>query len=461
MQPIPIQQIAEIVEGRFQDASADVSGSVCGVTIDSRTASAGQLFVAIAGETFDGHDYLAAAFEKGAVCAIAARPVEAPGPVIVVTDTIAALGRLAAWYRRQLRARVIAITGSAGKTSTRQMLCRVLGEFYRCRQSPKSFNNDIGVPLTLLSAEADDELLLVELGSNAPGEIGALSRMTAPDLAVVTFVGPAHLAGFGTVEKILHEKASIAGGLVPGGTLYINGDQPDLVTHVKRTYAIAPVTFGTTDTCDIIGSDFALNGGSGALTLEGRRIEVPLSGRAALMNVLTVWSVCRDLKVPLSDFAAVIGRLEPVSMRLEVQRCGSLTILNDCYNANPASMANALECLRTFQRDGSARRVFVAGTMGELGDASADLHFELGQRAASEQVDVLLAAGDFAADVLLGAIQSERTLLVQAFENTGQLCDNLHKYIRPDDIVLVKGSRRAGLERAVERLKELFGPPEL
>ena len=459
MIPIKIQQLATIVEGRFQDDSADVTGDVSGVTIDSRSVAAGQLFIAIRGENFDGHDYIASAIQKGACCAISEREIALDSTVeavIVVDDTIAALGKLAAWYRRQLSANVIAITGSAGKTTTRQMLYEVLSRFYTCRQAPKSFNNNIGVPLTILSAEADDEILLLELGSNYPGEIEELTRLANPDVAVVTFVGRAHLAGFGTLENVLKEKASIVLGLKKGGTLYINGDQPALVEYVKNTFDVSFVTFGTTDGCDVIGSDLQTNGPAGALTIEGRRVEVPLPGRAALMNTLTVWSVCRDNKVLLSDFMGVIGLLRPVSMRMELQKAGPVTILNDCYNANPASMANALECLGSFRRDGK-RLIFIAGTMGELGDQSVDLHRDLGRQAADCGVDAVLATGAFAADIVCGVVGSERTVLAQAFENTDQLCDNLHKYIQPDDIVLVKGSRLAGLEKAVRRLNELFG----
>ncbi len=461
MIPIEIQHIATIVEGRFQDGSVEATGSVSGVTIDSRAVQAGQLFIAIDGENFDGHDYIASAMEKGACCAIADREIaldKTAGAVILVDDTIVALGKLAAWYRRQLSAKVIAITGSAGKTTTRQILHEVLNRFYTCRQAPKSFNNNIGVPLTILSAEAADEILLLELGSNSPGEIEELARLANPDVAVVTFIGPAHLAGFGTLENVLKEKASIALGLKSGGTLYINGDQPELVEYVKNNFHVNTITFGTGENCDVIASDFQANGPAGALTIEGRRVEVPLPGRAALMNILTVWSVCRDCNVPLSDVVGIIGLLRPVSMRMELEKAGAVTILNDCYNANPASMANALDCLKSFQQDGK-RLIFIAGTMGELGSQSADLHHELGGQAADCQVDVVLAAGEFSADVVFGVIGSKRAIVAQAFENTEQLCDNLHKYIQPDDIVLVKGSRLAGLEKAVRRLNELFGDP--
>lgn len=461
MIPIEIQQIPAIVGGRFLDSSVEVTGQINGVTIDSRSAGQGQLFIAIGGENFDGHDYLVSAMEQGACCAIAEREVTLPEgvtkPVIIVDDTIAAMGRLGAWYREQLSAKVIAITGSAGKTSTRQMMHEVLSQSYQCRQAPKSFNNHIGVPLTILSAEAEDEILLLELGTNAPGEIAELTEMAKPDIAVVTFVGPAHLEGFGTLENVLKEKASIALGLKAGGTLYMNGDQQELVDYVKDAYNLAFTTFGTGKDCDVVGADLRTNGPAGSLTIDGVRVDVPLPGRAALLNALTVWSVCRDLRVSLSDFVGIIGRLKPVSMRMEVENAGSVTILNDCYNANPASMANALECLKSFPRSGKGRLVLIAGTMGELGDSAAQLHFELGQKAAGEEVDTVLACGEFAADVLFGVIQSRRTVLAQAFENTDQLCDNLHKYTQPDDIVLVKGSRLAGLEKAVRRLHELFG----
>ena len=457
MIPILIEQIVKIIDGRV--IAGETAGSVAGVSIDSRTVGAGDLFVAIRGENFDGHDFAAAAVQKGAVAVVAEHPVQLPDDkavVIVVDDTIAALGKLAAWYRLQLKAKVIAITGSAGKTTTRQILHQVLSRFYRCRQSQKSFNNNIGVPLTILSAEPTDEILLLELGSNHPGEIAELTEMSKPDAAVVTFIGPAHLEGFGTLENVLKEKVSIAKGLRRSGTLYVNGDQPALVDMARQTFDGKVVAVGTTENCDVIGTNFQVQASQGSLEIEGQRIDVPLAGKASLVNVLTVWSICKDLKVPLSDFTRVIGQLKPVSMRLEILEVGSLMILNDCYNANPASMVNALECLKTFCKDEKRRLVFLAGTMKELGEQSAVLHVELGRKAADEGVELMLCAGAFAQDMATGARQGNPAMRVEVFENTERLCNNLHKSIRRDDIVLVKGSRAAGLEKAVQRLKELF-----
>lgn len=457
MIPVKIEQLAHIIDGRLFSGSGN--GLVCGVSIDSRTIETGEVFFAIRGRRFDGHDFARSAAQKGAVCLILEHPVELldnPSAVVVVDDTVAALGKLAGWYRLQLNARVIAITGSAGKTTTRQMLHEVLSTSYRCRQAPKSFNNLIGVSLTILSGRRDDDILLLELGSNRSGEIAVLSELAKPDAAVVTFIGPAHLEGFGTLANVLREKVSIVNGLRQGGTLYVNGDQPELLAGARKRYDGRIITFGTTENCDIIGTDLQTAGHVGRLVIGGQSVVVPLAGRASLMNALTVWSVCRDLKIPLSDFIDVIGRLKPFCMRLEVIRTGALTILNDCYNANPASMANALECLKSFKAEGK-RRVFIAGTMNELGEQSTALHTELGRSAAKAGVKLLLCVGRFAENTAAGALRQNAAIQVQTFENTERLCNNLHKTIRPDDIVLVKASRAAGLEKAVQRLCELFG----
>lgn len=453
-------QLAQAVKGRFQERLLDSEAMVCGVSIDSRTIEKGQLFIAIAGDVYDGHNFVVSAAERGAVCIVAEHTIELPAnthtSVLIVDDTVTALGRLAAWYRRRLGAKVIAITGSAGKTTTRQMLHHVLSRFYRCRQAQKSFNNHIGVPLTILSAEVDDEILILELGSNHPGEIAYLTQLACPDRAVITFIGPAHLEGFLTLDNILKEKASIAEGLTAGGTVYANGDQPQLAEYLKSSYDKRLVTFGTDFGCDVRGTDLCAAGQAGSLVIDGTQVKVPLPGRANLLNALCVWSVCRDLDLSLSDFDSALASMPPVSMRLQIQNIGPLTVINDCYNANPASMANALECLHSLAHYKSARAVFVAGCMGELGELSEELHIQLGQTAASEGVQTLMACGSFAPQILQGARKIHPAIHAETFETTAQLCDNLHKWLRPDDIVLVKGSRSAGLEKAILKLHELF-----
>ena len=406
--------------------------------------------------------YAASAIEKGAACIVVQREVDTPPqtktPLIQVDNCVAALAQFAVWYRQQLSAKVVAITGSVGKTTTRQILHQILNRFFKCRQAQGSFNNHIGLPLTILSAEMDDEILLLELGSNHPGEIESLAAVANPDIALITLVAPSHLAGFGTLENIIKEKASIAQGLRTGGALYINGDQHDLLSHIRANYDVPLTTFGLGKGCDIIGADLQTEGVRGSFVIDGQTVRVPLAGRANLLNVLAAWAVCRELNISLPDFTEAAQQLKSPDLRLQIENIGPLAVLNDCYNANPASMANGLSCLASMAADTEKRKVFIAGSMAELGSESEFLHTQLGQKAASEGVQVLLAAGPFAEQILRGAGNSgQDACLMCAFKKTEQLCDNLHKWIQPDDIILVKGSRSANLERVIERLKKLFG----
>jgi len=456
MVPVNVNQLATIIKGNV--LSGKDTSIISGVGIDSRTIQRGDVFFAIQGDRFDGHHYVTKAIDNGANCVVVERQIDIPdaAAVIRVDDTIKALGMFAKWYRQQIPAKVIAITGSVGKTTTRNILHQILSRFYKCRQAPKSFNNHIGLPLTVLSAQPQDEILLLELGSNHPGEIQYLTEIARPDIAVVTCITHAHLEGFGTVDAILREKASIALGLSSDGILIINGDQPELVDYVRVAYDLDTVTVGTGRDCDVVGTDMRTRGANGSVDIDGQVINVPLAGKASLRNVLFAWAVCREF-ILLADFIKAAESLQPSESRLVPVTMGSLLVLDDCYNANPASMANALYCLRSIADESGRRSVFIAGSMAELGPESERLHEKLGRNAAVCQVKVILSAGPFSENILQGAGNvATYPLEVQAFENTEQLCDNLHKWIDPDDIILVKGSRSAHLEKAVERLKELF-----
>lgn len=460
MKSVSANQLAKIIHGR--PVTGDGAAHISGVSIDSRSIESGQAFIAIVGENFDGHDYVASAIEKGASCIVVEREVDMPPqtqtPLIQVDDCITALAQFASWYRQHLSAKVIAITGSVGKTTTRHILYQILSGFFKCRQAPNSFNNHIGVPLTILSAEPEDEILLLELGSNKPGEIESLAAIAAPDVAVITTIAPSHLAGFGTLDNIIKEKASIACGLKQGGTLYVNGDQSDLLDYIKQHFNTQAITFGQYDGCHVRATHLESAGDEGSLVIDGQTIQVPLAGRANLLNVLCAWAVCRNFNISVVAFAEAAQYLKSAESRLEVETIGQLTILNDCYNASPVSMVNGLSCLSSMASDTERRKVFIAGTMAELGDQSDYFHRQLGKEAAVEGIGLLLAAGPFSEQIIQGA-QNPAMLSFecQAFENTDQLCDNLHEWIQPDDIILVKGSRSEKLEKAVQRLRELFG----
>lgn len=434
---------------------------ITGVSIDSRTIKPGDCFFAIKGEKFDGHDYVPAAFAKGAVCAVVSRVADggdiAGKCLLRVDDTVKALGDFAAEYRRQAGFKVVAITGSAGKTTTRQITAHALSLRFRVHQSPNSFNNNIGVPLTLLGAEPRDEIVVSELGSNHPGEIAVLTRIAQPDIAVVTNVHPAHLEGFGNLEAIVREKTSISEGLSPDGVLIINGDIKRLV-DASQAKGVELLTFGKSDRLDYRAMDINSDGLSSRFTIDGTEIALPLPGAGNVENALAAWAICSRLGLKIEEFAEAVRTLPPVSMRAEVLQVGTLTVLNDCYNANPASMENALGILQNLQANTGRRSVFICGDMAELGQEDVHLHCRLGASIAEANVRLLIAVGEYAAYVEdIAQTSAGPGIEVHCFGHVTTACNNLHKFIKEYDIVLVKGSRCARLETAVEKLKELFG----
>jgi len=436
------------------------TGVFNGVSIDSRTTKPGNCFFAIPGENFDGHDYVSQAFSKGAVCAVVSKDIDKEKPdgkyLLKVEDTIKALGDLAREYRREAGFKVIAITGSAGKTSTKEITYQLLSKRFRVYKSPKSFNNKIGVPLTLLGADTDDQIVIAELGSNHPGEISYLTHIAEPDIAIVTNIHPSHLEGFGDLQTIIQEKLSISEGLKSGSTLIINADFKQLVDacHAQGTEFI---TFGKSDGCDYQARNLRADGLTSRFTIEDKEIYLPLAGPGNIENALAAWAICNQLGLTIEEFAQAAKILSPVSMRMELLQIGTLTVLNDCYNANPASMKNALDILSGIKSTGKRRLVFICGDMAELGRYTEQLHTELGIHIAQAKVELLLACGKFAKITANSAkSNAEHDLKIKCFEDTISTCNNLHEIIKDYDIILVKGSRSARLEMVVEKLKELF-----
>ncbi len=461
---LSIGALAQMMQGRVEPKTSQESRSanLCftGVSIDSRTTKAGDCFFAIPGENFDGHDYLCDAFAKGAVCAVVGKKFDSKELddkcLLRVEDTVKALGDLAREYRRQAGFKVVAITGSAGKTTTRQICYHALSRRFNVHQSPKSFNNNIGLPLTLLGADAQTEIVIAELGSNHPGEISYLTRIAAPDIAVVTNVHPAHLEGFGDLQAIAREKSSISEGLTPDGVLIVNAYFEDLVDACRARDA-GFVTFGKSEGADYRVSDIRLEGPISRFTIDGTEIYLALAGPGNVENALAAWAVCSQLSLTIEDFAQAVQTLSPVSMRTELLQIGTLTVLSDCYNANPASMKNALDILVNLDPTGRRRLVFICGGMAELGEQAEQLHAELGNFVARTRIGLLLAVGKLAGITARSAeLDAEHGLQTKCFADTLSACNNLPEFIKDNDIVLVKGSRTAGLETAVEKLNELF-----
>lgn len=457
MRTLPINEVARIVGSE----PAGVETSVTGVSTDTRTIQKRDCFFAIAGENFDGHNYVHQALAKGAACAVVERAVEGAGPVLRVQSTIQALGDLARAYRRMSGFKVVALTGSVGKTTTRQIVHHVLGRHFRVHQAQKSFNNNIGLPLTLLGAEPQTQIVVAELGANHPGEIAPLTRIAQPDVALVTNAHPAHLAGFGDLATIVREKLSIAEGLAKDGTLIINGDIEPLVAACRergRSFR----TFGKSRGVDYRAENIACEALHSTFTIGGTQIRVPLPGPGNVENALAAWAVCAQFGLTLDAFAQALANLPAVAMRAEAMKIGTLTVLNDCYNANPASMKNALAMLHNLRPDGDATRgrrlVFICGEMAELGPQTEALHAELGTTVAEAGVDLLVTVGAPPRTTARVARQTARhNLQTRSFDDTLSTCNHLQEFIQQDDIILVKGSRTARLEQVVNELIKDYG----
>ncbi len=478
MKKFLISDLAGIIKAHEPRGTGDERRFFTGVSIDSRTTKAGDCFFAICGENYDGHDYVSDAFAKGAVCAVVSKDISlcvmrdayregkntqyairnTQYEILKVGDTVKALGDFAREYRRLCGFKVIAITGSVGKTTVRYIIYHVLSQHYRIYQSPKNFNNNIGLPLTLLGADQQHQIVITELGSNHPGEIAYLTHIAQPNIAVVTNVYPAHLEGFGDLQTIIKEKLSIAEGLQKDGVLIINADLIKWLNDYQLPITNHQViTFGKSDDSDFRAQDVASDGLSSHLTIDGTELYLPLAGAGNIENALAAWAVCKQLGLTIDDFARGLKTLPAIAMRAELLQVGTLTILNDCYNANPASMKNALDILAGLGSKDERRLVFICGDMAELGNQSEHLHAELGTAIAEAKVQLLIAVGKFAKIAAEAAKENASyNLQVEYFEDTLSACNNLQKFIKDNDIILVKGSRIAKLEMATEKLKKLF-----
>jgi UDP-N-acetylmuramoyl-tripeptide--D-alanyl-D-alanine ligase len=483
MKELSITDLAKIIDARIIGLP-DTQQTCSAVNIDSRTVKTGDCFFAIPGDNHDGHNFLADAFAKGASCAVVSKAASINNQqsaisnkvILKVDDTIKALGLIAAWFRKNCNFKVVAITGSVGKTTTRQILYHVLSRRFKTHQPVKNFNNHIGLPLTLLAAPADCQIVVVELGSNHPGEIEYLTKIASPDIALITTVAPAHLEGFGDLETLTNEKLSISKGLDSKGALILNGDCPDLIALAKTQHKKF-LTFGSNPDCDYHFENFSSDGLSSKFEISNTEIYLPLPGLGNAYNALAAWAAASRFKITPADFADALKTISAVSMRTEILQIGSstagetspkggLTVINDCYNANPASMKNALDILTTLAKNSNLRgachgeaqrrQVFICGDMAELGNQTEKLHIELGKQIAESNVSLLLTVGHLALLAADEVKKSSASLKTHSFLRVEQLCDNLPKLISDSDIILVKGSRVNKLELAVEKLKTLF-----
>jgi UDP-N-acetylmuramoyl-tripeptide--D-alanyl-D-alanine ligase len=446
--------LAEVAELTGGDLSGPADVRVTGkVTLDSRSVSAGDLFVAVAGERVDGHDYLGAAATAGAVAALATRPDDAL-PTVVVDDAVAALGRLAAGVHARLTDAglwTVGITGSSGKTSTKDLLGQVLAAAGPTVSPPGSYNNDIGLPLTVLDADEATRFLVLEMGSRGPGHIARLCRVARPQAGVVLNVGSAHLGEFGSPEGIAQAKGELVEALPAEGTAVLNADDPRVLGMAPRT-AARVLTTGRGPTADVRAMDVTLDEAARPrFTLVAAGEEHPVAlrvvGEHQVANALSAAGAALAAGMVPAEVAAALSAASSRSRwRMEVdRRADGVTVVNDAYNANPESMRAALAALTGLA---ATRRVAVLGGMAELGGDAPAEHERLGRDAAAAGVDLIVAVGPDAVGISEGAAAAGR----RAGEESVHVPDRaaarelLSEVLRPGDVVLVKASRSYGLE---------------
>jgi UDP-N-acetylmuramoyl-tripeptide--D-alanyl-D-alanine ligase len=459
--PLPLSEIARVTNGSLDSVAVPEPGSepvVTGpVTVDSRTVSSGGLFVAVPGERVDGHDFAPAAVAAGAAAVLVARPVGVPA--VVVPDPVMALGKLArAVLDRLSQLRVVAVTGSSGKTGTKDLLSQVLIPLGPVVAPPGSYNNEIGLPLTALRADTSTRTMVAEMGARGVGHISYLCEIAPPDVAVVLNVGVAHIGEFGTREAIARAKGELVAALPASGVAVLNADDPLSRRMTQRT-AARVVLFGTSTDADVRADDVQLDDlGRASFRLvrsDGiAKVALRVHGAHQVSNALAVAAVAQSLGLGIEDTATGLSEAQALSRwRMEfTDRPDGVTVINDAYNANPDSVRAALTTLAAIG-DGKRRTWAVIGEMRELGDRSFDEHAEVGRLAVRLGVDRVVAVGEGARAVNLGASHESNSRTQSTHvPDTATAVDALSRELQPGDVVLVKASRASGLEVVAEQL---------
>lgn len=449
MEKLSIQKIAEFAGARIE--RGDPMVAIDRVSTDSRTTKPGDLFVALRGDNFDGHDFLEKAIAAGAAAAIVEDWCEENTPsdfaLLSVRDTLAAYQSLAANYRKSLSLEVIGITGSNGKTSTKDFTASILGRSHRVTKTEGNFNNHVGLPRTILEAARGDEFGVWELGMNHPGEIAALAKIASPDAAIITNIGVAHIEFMGSRDAIAQEKGALAEAVHSNGFVILNADDPFSVSIAKRTKArviFAGINSGTVRAVDINqtpnGSEFTIIEGA-----HRTRAQLPVPGLHMVQNAMLGVAAGRAFGISLEECAAGLASAPLTKARLQIRDVHGVQFIDDSYNANPDSMKAALRTL--VELPGEGKRIAVLGEMFELGPESERGHREVGETAATLGIDHLIAIGS----EILAESARKAGLEKSAFaHDQTQAANLLSGIVATGDFVLIKGSRSARTERVLE-----------
>jgi UDP-N-acetylmuramoyl-tripeptide--D-alanyl-D-alanine ligase len=466
-------ELAEIVGGKLETFGSGAQDLAGVISINSKDIGSNMLFVAIRGERFDGHQFMAEAYNNGAVCMFADKIDDTfrnsgfDCSVILVDDTIKALGKLAHYYKKLSKVKTVAVTGSVGKTTTKEFIYAVAGEKFRTRKTEGNYNNEIGLPLTLFSIEPDDEVAVVEMGMSGLGEIEYMSKIAEPDIAVVTNIGTSHMEKLGSRENICRAKMEIAAGLSKDGVLLLNADEP-LLFSKRETPMESDLKFmsvynragdfralnirhtGTGIVYDLIYANKAVT-----------NIEIPALGQHNVYNSLTAYSVGVLLGMSDEQIRRGLKQFKGAEMRQRIYDLNGITIIDDSYNASPESMRAGIEVLVSMAAQKNTRAAALLGDMKELGEYSRLMHDQLGQFAAQKKVELLFLYG-LMADVMAEAaikkgVRAENVYVNLNSKDPQTTADMINSALKPGDILLVKASRSVGAEKVIECMKKKKG----
>ena len=449
MKEFSVYDATRACDGIYNGGEAVKGQMVKGVVIDNRKVEDGFLFVPIKGERFDGHDFIGAAYEAGAVCCLSEKKLETQKPYILVKDSLQAYQDIAEFYKGLFGVKMIGITGSVGKTTTKEMVASVLEQQFCVLKTEGNLNNQTGVPQNLLRLLPEHEVAVIEMGTNHFGEIRSLSKMARPDFCFLTNIGQAHIEHLGSREGILKAKSEMLEYMREDGRVFVNGDDEYLWT-LKETRSDV-TTFGIGTQNDIYTTDIremGLEGSDFTAHFDGKEmaIHVPSPGRHMIYNALAAIAAGLALYMEPEKIARGIAGYTPISGRMCIEKANGLTVLNDAYNANPGSMKAAIDVLSYAK----GRKVCVLGDMFELGDKAEEYHRQVGSYAAKKGIDEILCVGELAKGIYDGA--SERCGNASYFKTQNELLEKIEGHIHSGDTVLVKASRGMKLEKTVEYL---------
>ena len=462
MKDLTIDSVAKACKGMIYGTNKKTD-EITGVVIDSRKIEKGNLFIATKGERVDGHTFLPIAFEKGCAAVICEKlPDPINGPCILVKDSFQALKDVAEYYRTRLSITVIGITGSVGKTSTKEFIAGVLSQKYKVLKTQGNFNNEVGLPLTVLQIRDEHEVAVLEMGISHFGEMHRLSKIAKPDICVITNIGQCHLEFLGDRSGILRAKSEIFDFMSSNGAICLNGDD-DKLRSIHSVAGRVPIRFGRDTDCDIYATDVQNHGllGSTAIfhiksddkMVESVEVNVPLPGEHMVNNALAATAVGKLLHLSIKQIVKGIETVSSVGGRSNIIRTKQYVLIDDCYNANPVSMKSAIDLLNTAQ----GRKVAILGDMFELGENEDSLHKQVGEYAVQNKIEVILCTGILSKNMYDGAMEEKRYsnhTIVMWYQTKQQLMVDIMNVLKPEDTILIKASHGMGFSEVVDFLKE-------